>query len=161
MRWAVAKKQEGFTVVEIMVVVAIIALLFALGTINLGNTQTTTSLSSAVSGLVADIKSQQMLAMSGDQGSVTSQQPQGLYVQSGTYTLFAGTTYNSGDTNNFTVNPGQGISLSTTFPSSTVLFNKGTGEVSGYSATTNKITLTFNGTSKTVTIDRFGAVTVN
>lgn len=153
--------QKGFTLVELLVVLTILSILLALTTVNLSRPQTTSSLDGAVNSLVADIKSQQMLAMSGDQGSTTSQQPQGLYLQSGSYTLFAGSTYSAGDGNNFAINPGQGIALATTFPGTSLIFNKGTGEVNGFVNGSNTITLSFNGSSKVVTVSRFGAVTVN
>lgn len=156
-----AKNQRGFTLVELLIVLVILSVLLALTTVNLARPQTTSSLDGAVNTLVADIKSQQMLAMSGDQGSTTSQQPQGLYLQPSSYTLFAGSTYSAGDTNNFVINTGQGITLATTFPSTGLIFNKGTGDVNGFVNGSNTITLSFNGTSKVVTVSRFGAVTVN
>ena len=157
---AARETEKGFTLVEIMITTAILVALCALTLINLGKPQTTASLSGAVDMLVADLRSQQQLAMSGDSGSTSSQQPQGLRLESGQYTLFAGSSYNGADTNNYTAELGDGISLSTTFPGSTILFDKSSGEVNGFSAGNNTITIQKNGDSKTITINRFGTVTV-
>src|SRR5689334_3573513 len=117
--------ETGFTLIEILVTLAIVALLAALTMVNLGKPQITASVNDTVDTLVADLKSQQLLAMSGDSGSASSQQPQGLYIQAGQYTLFAGSTYDSGDSNNYAASASQGVTFSTTFPGATVLFDKG------------------------------------
>jgi hypothetical protein len=51
--------------------------------------------------------------------------------------------------------------LTTTLPSSQLIFLKGSGEVSGYSSSTNTITLKDNDTGKTttVTINKYGVIT--
>ncbi len=154
-------RQAGFTVVEVLVVVTITLVLFALTTINLGQTQTTTTLTATTNKLLADMKSQQLLAMTGSIGNTSSQQPQGVYVQSGSYTLFSGTSYSSGNPGNFAVQLNSAYSLSTTLPSSQAVFAKGDGSVSSFSAGNNTITVSGNGSSKTLTINRFGAITVN
>jgi len=151
----------GFTLVEMLVVLAIFVVLAALTTVNLGQTQTTTNLATTVDTTLADIKRQQLLAMAGDVGSSTSQQPQGILVQSNQYTLFAGNTFNSGDSNNFVVSAPANTTFSSTLPSSTLLFNKGPGDVSGFVNGSNTITITSKGSSKTITVTRFGALTVN
>ena len=92
------RSQSGFTLVELLVVIVIIAVLFALSTINLGQARISTSLTSTTNTLLADIKNQQLLAMVGEQGSTSSQQPHGLYFQNNDYVLFADSSYNSSDT---------------------------------------------------------------
>lgn len=156
------QRQGGFTLIEALVVLMIMAVLFGLVSANLGSPQATGSLDSAVEGLVADLKGQQVLAMAGDQGSTTTQQPQGVRFAAGTYTLFAGSTFNAGDANNYVASPTSDITLSTTLPSAQIIFNKGTGDVAGFVSGSNTITLSRSGvTSKVITINRFGTVTVN
>ncbi len=152
--------QAGFTLVEIMVVLGVSAILFALATINLGKVHQTASVSSLTDTLTSDIKGQQLLAMSGGIGSTTSQQPQGVHVQSGSYVLYAGSSYNGSDTNNFTVSISPAV-IATTFPGSNLLFQKGDGAVSGFSGGSNTITISDNGTSKTISVGRYGALTIN
>ncbi|HSW80200.1 MAG TPA: prepilin-type N-terminal cleavage/methylation domain-containing protein [Candidatus Saccharimonadales bacterium] len=155
-----SKNESGFTLIEFLVVIAISAILLALLTLNLGKVQETSSVTSSADTLMNDIKSQQIMAMAGDKGSASSQQPQGLHIQSNSYVLYAGSSYNSGDTNNFTINISP-YTISTTFPSSNLLFQKGDGMVSGFTAGSNTITITRYGSSKTITVDKYGALSVN
>jgi prepilin-type N-terminal cleavage/methylation domain-containing protein len=161
MRYTTTKSQQGFTLVEMLVTLVIISMLVALSTINLSRPQTTVSLDGAVDALIADLKNQQLLAMSGDQGGTAAQQAQGIFMQSGSYTLFAGATYNVADANNFVVSTGQGITMATTFPSTRVVFNKGSGDVSGFVNGSNTITLSSSGQTKILTLSRLGAIAVN
>lgn len=153
-------RESGFTVIELLVVLTIIALLFALSTINLGQAQVTASVSTVTSTLLADLKNQQILAMSGGVGSTSSQQPHGIYIQSNEYTLFDDSSYNSGDSSNYTVDLNS-ITMSTTLPSDQVVFNAGDGAVAGFTSGDNTITVIGNGESETITINRFGAITVS
>jgi hypothetical protein len=131
--------------------------------VNFVRPQNQASLDSVVATLIADIKSQQTKAMAGDSVSVSSAQAHGIYVQSGSYTLFKGTSYSGSDSDNFVVTADTGISLSATLPSSQVVFTKGSGDITGYIAGQNTITVTSSGTStsKTVTLNRYGVLTVN
>jgi len=153
-------RESGFTIIELLVVLMIAAILFSLSTINLGKAQTGASLSSTTNTLLADLKNQQILSMSGDIGSNTTAQQHGIYLTSNNYTLFAGSSYSSSDPNNYT-EVTNNVAISTTFPSSTVIFNKGDGSVASFSSTNNTITLSENGDSQTITINRFGATSVN
>ncbi len=148
----------GFTLVELLVVMAISIVLFGLISINLGQTQTSSSLASVTDTLLSDIKRQQLDAMAGSVGSASSQQPQGIYVQSSSYTLFAGSSYSASDGNNFVVNAPTNVTFGTSFGSSQVVFGKGSGEVQGFSGTNNTITVTTTGGTRTITVGRLGAV---
>lgn len=154
------RQSSGFTLVELLVVITIVAVLFVLSTINLGTSQSTASVATVASTLLADLKNQQILAMSGDSGSTTSQQPHGVYLQASNYTLFADPTYASSDPNNYTV-PVSPVQLQTTFPSNQVVFSKGNGEVSGFTGGSNTITISGAGLTKTITINRFGAISIH
>jgi prepilin-type N-terminal cleavage/methylation domain-containing protein len=152
--------ESGFTIIELLVVLAIIALLFALSTINLGQAQVTASVSSVTDTLLADLKNQQILAMSGGEGSTSSQQPHGIYIQSNEYTLFDDASYNGSDPSNYTVDVNS-ITLSTTFLSNQVVFDTGDGAVASFTSGDNTITVSGNGESHTITINRVGAITVS
>ena len=154
-----ASSESGFTLTELLVVVGLIAVLFVLSTINLGKAQTSVSVTTVTNTLLADLKNQQLLAMVGDDGSTSSQQEHGVYIQSNSYTLFADSSYNPSDSNNFNVSAGNN-SLTTTFPSNQVVFNKGDGSVDGFSTGHNTITISGSGTTKIITINRFGATSV-
>lgn len=153
--------QGGFTLIEILVSCAIIASLFALTTINLASPVETATVGSVVDTIIADLKSQQLNAIAGNDGGTTSAQPQGIHIQMGSYILFAGAAYSAVDPNNFTLAMDSGISLSTSFLNSRVIFNKGDGEVQGFVNGSNTITVNGRSSSKIITINRLGAVTVN
>jgi prepilin-type N-terminal cleavage/methylation domain-containing protein len=148
--------ESGFTLIELLVVIVIMALLFVLSTINLGHAQSGASVTSETDTLLADLKSQQLLAMSGEIGSTTSQQPHGIYFQSSSYTLFADSTYSTSDSDNFSINVAPNT-ITTTFPSNQVLFEVGDGAISGYNASDDTITISGTGKSQTITLNRFGA----
>jgi prepilin-type N-terminal cleavage/methylation domain-containing protein len=155
-----SSQQSGFTLVEILVVVGILAVLFGLSVVSLGQPQNSTNTNSAVDTLVNDLKTQQIAAMVGTTGSTSTQQPAGIFVQSNQYTLFTGSSYSAGNSYNYIFTAPTGVSFSTTLPSSIVLFNKGDGSVSGFTAGSNTITVTTSAGSKVITITKFGAVTV-
>lgn len=154
---------KGFSLLELMVVMGLIAILTALTVTNLIRPQTSASLDGVVNTLASDIKSQQLKAMVGDSLSATSAQEHGLRIQPTNYTLFKGASYSGGDTDNFTLQQGSDITLSTTLPSSVLIFTKAAGEVSGFVNGSNTITVTnsVSGQAKVLTINRYGAVSVN
>jgi prepilin-type N-terminal cleavage/methylation domain-containing protein len=161
MNMRVRSQQAGFTMIEVLVVLAIIAVLFGLSTVSLGRPQTDVSISSSVDTLLSDLKSQQLLAMAGDKGDGSSQQPHGIYIQPHSYTLFSGSTYSAGASGNYEVNEADVINLSTNLPSGQVVFAKSSGEVIGYTGGSNNITVTSGDTNKVITIGRLGALNTN
>lgn len=153
--------QAGFTLVELMVTVAIILVLFGLSTINLGQAQTSVATATSVDTMLGDIRNAQLLAMVGEKGGTTTEEPHGLFVQSNKYTLFEGSSFNGSDSYNYVVNAGPNVSFSTTLPSGLLIFNKGDGGVSGFTAGSNTITVSTPSGSHVITINRYGVTTVN
>ncbi len=153
----------GFTLVELLVVMGLVAILGGLSFINLVRPQTSAALSTNVQGIMTDLRSQQLKAMAGDSMSASAAQPYGIYVEANRYTLFKGAPYSAGDTDNFVVPAENGITFSSTFPSGQVIFTKGAGEVSGYSGSANTITVTntLSNESKIITLNALGAVSSN
>src|SRR5579859_6014837 len=155
--------QEGFTIIELMVVIGIISALFGLATINLVRTQHTASVSAALDQLISDMRVQQTRAMSGTTDVAGNPNSYGIYFPpsaTGSYVLFRGTTYSSSDNpSNLTVSP-TAIKFSTNLPSNTLLFTQRSGEFSGYVTGPYTITVTnaYGTESKTITVDRYGVV---
>jgi len=153
--------EAGFTLIEVLVVSVIIAILAALTFVNFGRPQNDTAVDSTVDTLVSDIRAQQILSMSGDTGSKTTPQTHGIYIEAGQYTLYTGNTFTAGASNNFVVSMPDGTSLTTKLTGGKLLFKLGTGEVSGYSGSKNTITVASGSATSTITLNRFGATTVN
>lgn len=156
------KKYQGFTLIELALIMGIIAILISFVTINLLKPQTTASTSSSVQILGADLKEQQIKAMAGDSDFETTTEQQGIYFESNRYTLFRGPNYASGS-HYFQVDMDQNLILSNTLPSSQVVFTKRNGEVANYTSGSDTITLshTQSGEQKIITINRYGAITIN
>lgn len=155
------QNSAGFTLIELLVVLVITAVLFGMVGINLGHPQTVANTTTSVDTLLADLRSQQLLAMAGGTDTTGSAQPHGIYLETTQYTLFTNSTYNAGDSDNFVVQLSAGTQLSTTFSGTQVVFVKGTGEVNNFVDGSNTITITNSGTSRIITLDRLGAPTVN
>lgn len=136
------KTTSGFTLVELLVVMAISATLFSLVWINVMNPIKDTSIDSALQVLIADLKSQQNNAMVGmvNNGSPTSY---GIYFEETGYTLFAG-SYTEGAEGNYEVALEPGLSLSTTFSGNQVLFEHLSGEVVGHNPSADTITISYD-----------------
>ena len=156
------KKYPGFTLIELALIMGIIAILVSFITINLLKPQTTASIASTVQILGADIKEQQIKAMSGDSDGETTTDSQGIYFESNRYTLFRGPNYTSGS-HYFQVDMDQNLILSNTLPSSQVVFTKRSGEVADYTSDADTVTLSHSqsGEQKIITINRYGAITIN
>jgi type II secretory pathway pseudopilin PulG len=154
------RTEAGFTLIEVLLTVGLVTALCAISFASLGRPQTTTSLNVAVDTLVADLKSQQLLAMTGGQGDTTAAQPHGIALANDHYTLFSAISYTSQDPGNYAVSLGPDVSLSTTLPNAVVLFAKSSGEVQDFVNGDNIITIQKNSAAKTLTINRFGMITV-
>lgn len=152
---------EGFTLIELLLVMGLMAVLATFATINLIRPQTTASIQSAVDTLASDLRQQQIKSMVGDSSGGSSASTYGIYVGSNSYTVFKGSSYSAGDANNFVFDLGTNTSISTTLPSSQVIFSRISGEVSSFVNGQNTITISSGGESKTITINRLGVVSIN
>jgi prepilin-type N-terminal cleavage/methylation domain-containing protein len=157
------QNSRGFTLIEVLVVMGLVAILASFSVVNLIKPQTTASLDGVSATLVVDIKSQQNKAMSGSALSAGSAQAHGIYIQPTSYTLFKGASYSAGDVDNFVISMESDTSLSTTFGSSQIVFSQLSGEVSSFVNGSNTITVNNlnGGGSKTLSLNPFGAITVN
>lgn len=154
-----SQKQEGFTLIEILLTVSLALLLMSFATFNLSTTHNTTSIATAADMLIADIKKQQAKAINGTITQTGSSDIQNIYIipNSNQYILFHGATYAS-DPTKFTVTLDDNLALSTTFPGGIITFSQLNGEVTG---SPNTITLKHVGgnESEIITINRYGTIT--
>ena len=97
------KRQLGFTLVEIVVVLFIMTTFLGLITLNLSSSQKRASITTMTDVFISDLKSQQVKAMVGDTEGRTDADHYGVYLTSTSYTLYHGTTYSPSDSANFTI----------------------------------------------------------
>jgi prepilin-type N-terminal cleavage/methylation domain-containing protein len=153
--------QKGFTLVELLLIMGIMATLLSIATLSFFNTRTTTVLSTSFDTFITDLKNQQTQAMVGDTEGRGVPDAYGIYIQPTKYTLFHGENYNPSDPANFDLNAETGFTLSTTFPENKIVFATNSGEIIGYTPGQNAVILTeiASGQSKTLQLNKLGTVT--
>lgn len=154
-------RQAGFTIYEVLIVMAIFIILTGLLTINLLNAKHQSSLSTSVDIFISDLKQQQLKAMLGDTEGRSSSDNYGIFFGAGKYTLFHGTYYSTGSAN-FNINLGDKIEFSNiTFPNSQILFLRGSGEIYNYASGSSTVSIKdiLDNNQKTITINEYGVVT--
>lgn len=151
---------KGFTLVEVVVVMGLLSVLTGLAVINLLGSQREVVVDASSNTLIADLRTQQIKAMMGDDSGGSAAQPYGILFEANSYTLFAGASYSASDPNNFEVTT-DGLTIDSTLPSDTVIFAKGSGEVTGFNVAQNTVTFTNSAGETTVlSINRYGVVNV-
>ena len=152
--------QSGFTIIEIIVVLGILATLTGIGFISVVNIQRRVPLSATASIMMGDLRGQQTKAMAGDTQGADAGGSYGIYFQPDAYVLFKGSSYNPADTTNAVTPLPTHITVHTTFPGSSVVFAGGSGDVVGFAEGSSSVTLTQNlsGELKTLMLNRYGAV---
>lgn len=154
--------RHGFTIIEALVVLSIFITLMSIGYVSVVGIERRAPIFSTVNTVIADMRSQQTNAMIGNAGAGPQSVNYGIYFETNSYTLFQGASYNPSDPSNaVTMLPTYITFTSIDFPSATVLFTKGSGDVLGYAPAGNSVTVTqtLTGEHKTITINRYGAVT--
>lgn len=154
------KYQNGFSLVELAVVMFIFSFLFIFITVALLNIKQRGSLTTSIDTLITDLKSQQLKAMVGDTEGRATPDTYGIYFGANQYTLFHG-AYSPSTPSNFTVSLGDNIQFGAiSFPASSVSFAQDSGEVVG-TESLNTITLENSQTNeqKTITINKYGVIT--
>lgn len=152
----------GFTLIELIVVTAIVGMLIGIIATNLLNSRQKASINSTITSIVADINQHQTEAMVGQTetpGSITNK---GIYFEPTRYILFSGSVYNPSNTANFAVPLEDGLQfINSTFPNSTILFASVSGEIVGFQSGQNTITIrnTINNDQKTIQMNRYGVIT--
>lgn len=150
----ITPKQKGFSVVEVLIALAILALLSTIVLSSFLNSRKAQSLSldaDAVAQLIRQARSQTISSRGSSQ--------YGVRFASTTATLFTGSTYIPGTPTNsiFTVSAGNSISaISLSGGGSDIVFSRLSGEASR----SGTITLSSVGGSKTITVYATGVVEV-
>jgi hypothetical protein len=98
--------------------------------------------------------------MSGQLSPDGTQLDHGIDFGSSSYALFTNSAFASNDSSNFVISVSP-VLVTTNFPSSQVVFNKGDGGLLNFNPNTASITLSLNNTTRSLNINRFGAITIN
>jgi len=157
-----ANWRAGFTLPELLIVMAILSILFGFMTPNLLHFRQRSVLNTTVDTLVTDLKSQQNKAMVGDTEGSGTISDYGVYFETNRYILFRGSSYDPLAPSNFSINLDPSLTFSSiNLPSSRVVFSKGSGET-GLVSGSDTITLTdsTNSDQKIIKINIYGAITV-
>jgi len=159
---SLSNDKSGFTLIELILVITITGIIISFVTINFVATQSKDLINSTVSILVADLKEQQIKAISGDTEGTPAPSELGIFIEPNSYTLFRGATYSPSDPSNFVINIEPPLSFSNNLPSSQIIFAINSGEWESYISGQNSITIqSAAGGQKIITINRYGAVTIN
>jgi prepilin-type N-terminal cleavage/methylation domain-containing protein len=152
------KNEQGFTISELLLTIAIFTLLASFAVVNLIKPQTSAALDASVTKFVADFKSQQLKSMTGsaDDGLLETF---GVRLQTSRYTLFKG-TFNQSDADSFEVQLDTGVTV--VAPISQIVFSRVTGEVESYSAADSTLTFTnaTTGEIRYVSFNKYGAINI-
>lgn len=131
----------AFTLIELLLVLAIMAVLTSIGTITLSNLIPKANLFTTSDILLAEIRHQQLRAMNHEKNSDELASDYGIYLQENQYTLFSGNVYNADDPNNLVTEIESSLQLNTTFPDQVIVFAQGSGEIIDFIENQNTINL--------------------
>ena len=147
---------NGFTLIEMLVVIGILLTLISLTTISLTRIQSRVNLTTTVNDFIADLREQQTRAMVGDTGTGLAPDNFGIHFDANSYTLFEGTYYATGSAN-FAPSLPSVVQISSTFSGGNILFSKGSGEANSTGSVT--FTNTASNEQKTIILNKYGVVT--
>ncbi|MDO8609913.1 MAG: type II secretion system protein [bacterium] len=150
----------GFTFVELVVIMGIIAISASFITLDFLKSRNTTSLNSTIQILISDINSQQLKIMSGNINNITNT-PFGIYFEPNKYTTFHSSTFTNNDPSNFvTTLDSDKTFYQINFPGSQIIFASTSGEIQNYNNAQNTIIVKSipNNQQKTITINQYGVI---
>lgn len=126
-------EDKGMTLVEILVVLALFTVVFAISSISLSGLIPKTNLSEYQQMFVSDLKRQQMQAMQGNYSNLDEALPQGVYLGDDQYVLFQGDTFQASDSANVVATLPQDVRFrEVTIPDRQIIFLPLSGEVMNY-----------------------------
>ena len=151
--------KSGFTLVEILIILGILAILFTITSLNLSSTIPKNALDGAVSALVSDLKQQQLYALTGASIGQNSSSDYGIYFSGSKYTIFHGSTFNANDSSNFEV-AFDDLNFSYNGLGSVIVFSKNNGEIKNFQPDANTIQISSTSVDKTksIIINKYGVI---
>jgi prepilin-type N-terminal cleavage/methylation domain-containing protein len=153
------RAQRGFTLIELMLVMSIMAILLGFVSISLMHSQQNASSTATEGMLVADLRQQQLKSMIGDTEGRVSADQYGIHFDQTKYTLFHG-SYLDDPPSYFSINLPGTINFNAGSRQE-IIFEKINGEVYQFSSGSDQIILqdTASGSIKTIKFNKYGVVT--
>lgn len=157
------QRNSGFTIVELVVVMGIFLVIFSFAWINFSTLPSRTTSATSVQALVADLKSQQTQAMSGDSSGSGIGSDYGIYFGTNFYVLFKGSSYGPGSASNFRIDlEDANLNFSDNLPlaaNHSIVFAKGSGEIENYVSGQDAVTIVNSLTNQNVVVrvNKYGA----
>jgi len=155
---------KGFTLVEVIIVGAVMSTMFLLATQSLYSGVRSASLDQTSSGILQDMRVQQMRAMQGLVASGGATVDYSIRFEQDRYILYPGVVYDSNNAHNQVVllDPTMKFT-SITVPDQTIAFARGSGEVRGFVNGLNTVVLTDvdRNISIIIQINRIGVPVIN
>lgn len=157
------KKNNGLSLVEVLIVVSLLAILFGLGSIVFGNFAKQDRLGMEVRKIVAIIDEARAKTLAGYSLGGSSGLNFGVHFAAGDYTLFSGTTFDPDEAGNQRYSLSSGLTISEiAFASGNIIFEKISGEVSSFDPVQNYLVLSDQGAnqSKKIRVNKIGVAVV-
>lgn len=153
---------RGFTLIETLIVLFLFTTIIGMPMMFLWGIGRSDQLTATTREVVAALNEAQTNTINGK--SVDGQQPAtyGVYFQSGYYVLFAGSTYNAGNSYNQRNDLPSGLTFSQIqVPNDQIVFSRVTGQVTAYNPSLNFVVLQEGntGTTEQINISKMGTVT--
>lgn len=147
-------EKNGFSLIELLVVMGVTAILLAIGGMSLSNIQSSDNLDLIATQVKDTIETARMRTLNGDQTSI--------YFDNNSWTSFKGVTYSSTDPSNQKNTLSSAFSFSNiNFPLQTIVINKATGYPGNFAAPYNLIlTESQTGKTRTFTINKIGVLEI-
>jgi prepilin-type N-terminal cleavage/methylation domain-containing protein len=152
--------KKGFSILEIMLVIAIIAILLAIVLPSLTKSRNTQALSASTEAVISVLNQARSKTLSSEKDTAY-----GVKIDSASVTLFVGTTYNAGTQTNIVTNLQNNITIpsgnvSLAGGGSEVVFNRLTGATDDFGTVIVQVSNDSN-SKKTITIEKTGNVKTN
>lgn len=152
---------KGFTLPELIVTVGILMVLIAIAALSISRADLRADLNGKTLVLLADIKNQQLKAMSGETGATSTSADHGIYFGTNSYTTFRGSTYDPSNPTNFIVQFENNLSFQNVqFQNSQIVFSKVSGEIKNYNPAGDTFSIVNNPTNeiKSIEFNKYGVL---
>lgn len=154
--------RRGYTLIEVLLTMSIFAVLIGFVSLTLSNMIPRASLHATGATVIADLRQQQLRAMSGEALGLAAVVPLGIKFEGNTYTFFQGESYVASlPASHFRVSVQEPLEINTTFVNNEVIFESGTGNIQDYTAANDQIIVQNSQTNQqqVITFNRYGIIT--